>query len=168
MPQLDPSGFLPQLFWLAVTFVALYLIMARVSLPKVTEVREQRANRIEGDLSSAQSMKEEADTAREAYEQSLAEARGKAHDIATRTRDDIRAKSEARQTALAEEIANKTKSAEAAIATAKADALASVRDVAADACKDILVKVSGLELDDATIKAAVDAELKFAQEGAAR
>jgi F-type H+-transporting ATPase subunit b len=162
MPQLDPSSFISQLFWLALTFGALYLLMARVALPRVSDLREQRADRIEGDLASAQSMKDEADAARESYEKALAEARAKAQETSLKTRDEIRTKSEARQTALADEIAEKTKSAEAEIAKAKGEALSSIRDVSVEACKEILLKVSNLELDDATIAAAVDAELKSA------
>ena len=38
MPQFDPSTFGPQLFWLLVTFVTLYLLMSRLVLPRITDV----------------------------------------------------------------------------------------------------------------------------------
>ena len=44
MPQLDISLYIPQLFWLLVIFGTLYVLMARVILPKLEktlEVREQ-------------------------------------------------------------------------------------------------------------------------------
>ena len=43
MPQLDPATFPTQLFWLAVVFVVLLILMARVGLPRVREVVETRA-----------------------------------------------------------------------------------------------------------------------------
>ena len=34
MPQLDISTWPPQLFWLAVTFFALYFVISRVAIPR--------------------------------------------------------------------------------------------------------------------------------------
>ena len=43
MPQFDPSVFSPQLFWLVVTFIALYWLVSKVAVPRVGEVLDQRA-----------------------------------------------------------------------------------------------------------------------------
>jgi len=166
MPQLNPDGFLPQLVWLVITFGVLYLFLARAALPKIAEVREQRASRIADDLETAEQLKREADAARAAYEETLAKARAAAHDTALKTRETLRAKAEERQAQLAADIAEKTRAAEAEINRAKSEALSSIREVAADACKDILAKLSNLDVDDAAIQAAVDAELKSVQKGA--
>lgn len=160
MPQLDPSGFLPQLFWLAITFITLYLVVSRVSLPRISRIREHRAHRISGDLDAASSMKAEADAAKAAYEAALAEERAKAKALALATRDAIKAAGEARLKEVDEKIAAEADAAEARINAAKAQALASVRDVAADVARDIVAKVAGLKVDDAALRAAVEAEMR--------
>ena len=63
MPQLDISTFVPQIFWLAVSFAVLYVLMSRVALPRMTAILEMRAGRIEGDLKEARRLKAEADAA---------------------------------------------------------------------------------------------------------
>ena len=39
MPQLDPSLFSTQLFWLFVSFLVLFLIAWKTALPRVADVR---------------------------------------------------------------------------------------------------------------------------------
>ena len=68
MPQLDPTTFAPQLFWLVVTFVLLYLVMWKLVIPKIGEILQDRQIRIDNDLDKADHLKIEAEAAREAYE----------------------------------------------------------------------------------------------------
>src|SRR5437763_16775065 len=53
-PPFDAQTFASQLFWLALIFIALYLLMSRVALPRVGSILEQRRGRIEGDLAEVQ------------------------------------------------------------------------------------------------------------------
>ena len=74
MPQLDPSSFASQLVWLTITFVIFYLVMARVALPRISEVLETRQNRIAYDLETATTLKAEAESVLAEYEASMASA----------------------------------------------------------------------------------------------
>src|SRR5271157_4950834 len=78
MPQLDPSTFASQLVWLAITFVALLLLMAKVGLPRVDAAIEARRRQVDDDLARATQIKAEAEAAMAAYRQTLAEARAQA------------------------------------------------------------------------------------------
>ena len=78
MPQLDVTSYLPQLVWLAISFVALYFLMAKLALPRIADVLEERSKRREDNLARAEELQAEAEAAAEAYERVLAEARGTA------------------------------------------------------------------------------------------
>src|SRR2546423_3057451 len=77
-PPFQKETFASQLLWFALVFVALYLLMSRLALPRVSSILEHRRQHIEGDLAEAQRFKDESDAAIAAYEQALAEARSPA------------------------------------------------------------------------------------------
>ena len=45
-PPFDPAYFPSQLFWFFLTFIALYVLLAKVFLPRVGETIEERGSRI--------------------------------------------------------------------------------------------------------------------------
>src|SRR5829696_6796148 len=85
-PPFAKETFASQLLWFALVFVALYLLMSRVALPRVGAILEQRRGRIDGDLAEAQRLKDESDAAIEAYQKALADARNRAQALANETR----------------------------------------------------------------------------------
>src|SRR3712207_3324742 len=93
-PPFQSETYVSQLLWLALAFVALYLLMSRLALPRLGAVIEARRARIEGDLSEAQRLRSESEAVITAYEKSLADARGRAQTIANTTRDRLMSESE--------------------------------------------------------------------------
>src|SRR5258708_38120340 len=75
MPQLDAATFPTQLFWLAVIFVALLILMTKVGLPRVREVLDARSAKIDGDLGGAAEARGRSESLLAEYERSLAAAR---------------------------------------------------------------------------------------------
>lgn len=119
MPQLDPTWFASQLFWLFVCFVTLYIILARLVLPPLQNVLAQRQKTMEGDVSTAQSLKSQAEQAREHYEQTLAEARNRSQQLVAQVMAEQKARAEQSGKALDAQISQKLGEAEKAIAAKK-------------------------------------------------
>jgi len=94
MPQLDPTFFASQLFWLAITFVALYVVLSRFILPPLQEIIARRLQTVEGDISLAQSLKTQAEQARLDYERTMADARNRAQALMLEAIEAHKAKSE--------------------------------------------------------------------------
>ena len=116
MPQLDISTFTPQLVWLAIWFVVLYLLMAKLALPRVAAAMEARRQRREGDLARATQLRADAEAASAAYQKALAEARAQAQSTIKETSDRLAADAAERQRALAATLAGQIAEAERRIA----------------------------------------------------
>lgn len=158
MPQLDPASFSPQIVWLAVAFVVLYLALSRTVLPRIAEVLALREARVKGDLGEAEELKARAETALAAYEKALKDARAEAQGLVRRAAADGAAESKRREAAFAAVLAEKTGTAERRIAAAKAAALADMQGVAAEAAASIAAKLAGIEVGAAEAKAALTGE----------
>jgi F-type H+-transporting ATPase subunit b len=159
-PPFAKETFASQLVWLAITFVALYLLISRIAVPRIGGILEERARRIEGDFAAAQKMKDESEAALAAYEKSLAEARGKAQTIGTEIRDKLHAEGEERRKALEAKLNAQLADSEKQIATTKAAAMSNVRGIAIDTAGAIVERLTGTAPATPAVQAAVDAALK--------
>ena len=74
MPQLDISTFLPQLFWLIISFALLYFVLSKYCLPGLSGVFSERNKKISHALAIAEKNKEEAFKLKSEYEAMLAQA----------------------------------------------------------------------------------------------
>ncbi len=90
-PPFQKDTFASQLVSLLIAFVALYLIVSRIALPRVGGLLDARQNKIEGDLAEAQKLKDASDSALKAYESELAAARSRAQAIGAETREKLNA-----------------------------------------------------------------------------
>lgn len=155
MPQLDTTTWPPQLFWLAVTFIALYIVISRVVIPRTGGSIERRRATVEGDLAQAQKLKTETEKAVQAYEATLADARAKAHGIAQANRDKLTAETDAERAMLDRALGAKIVEAEKKIAASKMKALGDVRAVAAELATSIVAELIGAKVTKAAAAGAV-------------
>ena len=159
MPQLEFDTYTPQLVWLAITFILLYLVMWRVALPRIAEVLEERQGKLQHDLDEADRLKGEAETALSEYDAALGEARGSAHAIVSEARAKLTDELDQHRQEVEADLAEKTQSAEAAIQAAKQEAMAGVRAAALDTTSAVVARLSGNQVDDAAVGSAVDAAM---------
>src|SRR5215213_5574924 len=159
-PPFQSETFGSQLFWLAIAFAALYLLAARLGLPRVGGIIDARAKQIEGDLAEAQQFKAEADAANAAYEKALTDARSRAQALANTTREKQVAEADSKRKALEQQLDVKLSEAEKTIAATKAAAMGNVRSIATDAAAVIFKRLTGTEPSGQAVTAAVGEALK--------
>lgn len=156
MPQLDPAVWPTQLFWLAITFIALYLIIWRVALPRIADVLEARQRRLDDDLKKATALKDEAEAILAEYEKMRAEAQASAHTVLQQAQDAMKAEAERQGRELAAKLSQQTDEAEARIAAAKSAALASLEGTVNEVVAAATQKLIGVKAGDQEIARAVD------------
>jgi F-type H+-transporting ATPase subunit b len=159
-PPFQKDTFASQLVSLAIAFVALYLIVSRIALPRVGSVLDARQNTIDGDLAEAERLKNESDGALKAYERELAAARSRAQAIGAETRERLNAASDAERKTLERQLAQRLADAEKTIAATRTAAMRNVRGIAKDAAAAIVQRLTGALPDGKTVESAVDASLK--------
>ena len=159
-PPFQKDTFASQLVSLLIAFVALYLIVSRIALPRVGSVIDARTNTIDGDLAAAQKLKDDSDAALKAYETELSAARSRAQAIGAQTREKLNADSEAERKTLEQRLAVKLADAEKTIASTREAAMGNVRGIAAEAAAAIVQQLTGIAPKSKAVDAAVDASLK--------
>ena len=158
-PPFDPAHFASNLFWLAITFAALYWLMSKVALPRLGSILEERATTIGRDLDQATEMQAKAEDMAQAYEKALGEARKNAQGIAQAAREVGAKASDAQRHATEAELAAKLAQAEATIAKTKTKAMGNVRDLGSDIAAAIVTKLTGQAPSASEASAAIDQAL---------
>ncbi len=155
MPQLDFADYAPQLVWLAITFGIMYLLMARVALPRIATVLEERRDRIANDLAQAEQLRRETDQAIAAYEKALADAKARANAIAQETRDRLNEELAQERQEKEAEINERLEQAEAEIARTKQEALSHVEEIARETTATLVERLLGEQVSQQTLDDAV-------------
>ncbi len=159
-PPFQSQTFASQLVWLAIAFVLLYVLMAKVALPRVGAIIENRQKRIADDIADAGKLKTQSDEAVAAYEKALADARARAQAIANETREKQTAAADARRKTLEGELNAKLAEAEKTIAATKQSAMSNVQAIAEDATLAIVERLIGLAPSEKAVAKAVADALK--------
>jgi F-type H+-transporting ATPase subunit b len=156
LPQMNPEHFAGQIFWLVITFGLLFILLSRVTIPKIASSLAARKNRIEGDLGAAEKSRKDAADALTEYETALAQARGKALALADENRKRIVGEIEGLKSAADTKAQDAMAKAEARIASERTRAEGSIRSAAAEAAASIVERLLGVAVSADEAAAAVD------------
>ena len=163
LPQLDPTSFPSQVFWLVIAFGLLYWLLAKRALPRVADILETRQDRIAADLDRAQNLRREAEEAMTRHEQLVADAQARARAELDAANERIRADAARREGELERSLQRQLAEAEERIAAAREEALKALEDVARDAAKDAVGRLVGVDVStEEAARAVADARKQAA------
>jgi F-type H+-transporting ATPase subunit b len=159
-PPFQAETFASQLLWFAIFFIALYVLISKLAIPRIGGIIESRNQRVAADFAEAERLRHESDAALAAYEKSLADARARAQTLANETRERLNRQAEETRKKLEAELNLKLAAAEKTIAATKAAAMANVRTVAVETAAAIVERLIGTTPPAPAVEAAVVEVLK--------
>jgi F-type H+-transporting ATPase subunit b len=159
-PPFDKQSFPSQLVWLVLSFVALYLLMSRIALPRIGSLLEARNKQVEAELNEANRLKVESDEMNAAYQQALADARGRAQALAKEAHEQAAAQAEELRKKMNAEHNARIAEAEKAIAARQSTAMANVESIVTEITSAIVGKLTGVTPANNDVADAVKKTLK--------
>ena len=156
-PPFKAETFPSQLFWLAITFGFLFVVLWRVAGPRIQSVLAERRGRIADDLRTAEQHRKDSEAASAAYDSALAAARGRAHALAEQNRQRIAGDIETAKAAADAEANKATAIAEERISATRLAARSHIADAARDAAIAIVSRLTGETVSNEDAAAAVKA-----------
>ena len=156
MPQLDPTYWASQAFWLVLIFAILYISISKFYLPKIKDNLDNRENKIKEDLENASKFKEQSEAKLKEYKIILENAKKEVNKIHFESKNildkDINSKKIAIEKEIEKEIAKATKE----IIEFKKNSLSSIQKISENIASDIIKNISGDKLNESSVKAVVE------------
>ncbi|MCC7260639.1 MAG: F0F1 ATP synthase subunit B' [Alphaproteobacteria bacterium] len=156
MPQLDPTSFASQLFWLVVTFTFLYVVMARVIVPRIAGILEDRKGRLAEDLDKAEASRSSAEDARLDYEAALVKARNDAGALIAKATAAMAEDATEQHSKLDESLSKQMANAEKQLRATRKEALDKMVPVAVESARLVVEKLIGHAPDASKAEALVN------------
>lgn len=159
MPQLCDEWVANQIFWLIITLIVIYFILARFALPRIGSILAARKSAIAQDIATAEELRQKAAEVEAHYNEALATAKAEAQRIANATKAELQKGIDKALTAADEKIAQKTAESENRLAAIEANSLSSIGEVSKEAAKEIVASF-GYKAPASAVRKAINTKLE--------
>mgnify|MGYP001200648121 CR=1 FL=1 len=156
MPQLNPEFWISQIFWLTLTFGALYLVLSKIILPKISANLELRKAQIQENIEAAEKQRESSESKLKEYDQIVLKSKLDAKNIFKDAREKILNDINSKKETLDKQIDEEIKKAEKEISVLKKSAPEKINKIAIETSTEIVKKLIGADVNNSSISAIVD------------
>lgn len=155
MPQLQPSDFAPQLFWLAIVFTIFYIALAYLALPRIQSALASRKAKIEGDVDAARAAQQHADREAASYDAGIAAAKVKGQASIRANREKLESELGKKRAEFEQQLAEKAAETEKSVQKLLERASGEMEAMTAGAVKDIVKEFAGIDANEGEVRAAL-------------
>ena len=156
MPQLDPTYWASQAFWLILTFTVLYISIAKLYLPKIKNNLDDRENKIKDDLDAANKFKDLSELKLKEYEKILENSKKEVIKIHLESKNKLDKDIQTKKDVMDKEIETEITKAQQEINELKKNSILDIQNISKDLASNIIENISGDKLNESSIKATVD------------
>ena len=156
MPQLDPTYWASQGFWLILIFTILYISISKFYLPKIKNNLDNRENKIKEDLENANKFKEQSEAKLKEYEIILENAKKEVSKIHFESKNILDKEIQSKKDMIEKEIEKELVKAQKDITELKKNSISSIQKISENIAANIIENISGEKLNESSIKAAVE------------
>ena len=156
MPQLDPTYWASQAFWLILVFSVLYISISKFYLPKIKDNLENRENKIKEDLENASKFKEESEIKLKEYDKILENAKKEVSKIHFESKNILKKNIEEKKRDIEKQIEKDFAKTQKEIIDLKKNSLATIQNISENIASNIIENISGDKLNESSIKATVE------------
>ena len=155
MPQLDPTYWASQAFWLILTFTVLYISIAKLYLPKIKNNLDDRENKIKDDLDAANKFKDLSELKLKEYEKILENSKKEVIKIHLDSKNKLDKDIQTKKDVMDKEIETEITKAQQEINELKKNSILDIQNISKDLASSIIENISGDKLNESSIKATV-------------
>jgi F-type H+-transporting ATPase subunit b len=155
MPQLDPTYWASQAFWLILTFTVLYISIAKLYLPKIKNNLDDRENKIKDDLDAANKFKDLSELKLKEYEKILENSKKEVIKIHLDSKNKLDKDIQTKKDVMDKEIETEITKAQQEINELKKNSILDIQNISKDLASKIIENISGDKLNESSIKATV-------------
>jgi len=155
MPQLDPTYWASQAFWLILTFTVLYISIAKLYLPKIKNNLDDRENKIKDDLDAANKFKDLSELKLKEYEKILENSKKEVIKIHLESKNKLDKDIQTKKDVMDKEIETEITKAQQEINELKKNSILDIQNISKDLASNIIENISGDKLNESSIKATI-------------
>ena len=156
MPQLDPTYWASQAFWLILVFSVLYVSVAKFYLPKIKKNLDNRENKIKEDLDKANELKQLSEKKLAEYDLIMENSKKEISKTILEAKKKLSEDIEVKKSAIEKEIEIEITKTQKDIFDLKKSSIKSINSISKEIAANIIEKIVGEKLNESSIQASID------------
>lgn len=141
MPQLDPSSFVSQIFWLTITFLSLVFVMSVFIVPRIASIIDERHQKINSDIQKAEKINQKAANILKRYETAIENAKAEIDKKISQEKEQIEAAAELKKAEIGQYLNQQILANETLLKKERAQTLKAVDEISYQTAELILQKL---------------------------